>query len=69
MSLLRKARCIHDASLPSARRPPALQQRAATAQLPTVIIGVHVEAGGKRERHESLETAAAVAAFVVQVRG
>lgn len=71
--LLSKARCIHDASLPSARRPPALQQR--TTPLPTVAInalGTEAEAAGGRKRgrrrlkHDAEEVAAA-AAFVVQV--
>lgn len=56
--LLSKARYIHDASLPSALRPPALQHRAATA-LPTVTT--------TKKRPSEDRQEAAVAAFVVQV--
>lgn len=73
--LLCKARCIHDANLPSATRPPCLQER--TTPLPTVDIALPQPAAaasgegrsGKRTlgQQQSGELVAAVATSVIQV--
>lgn len=80
--LLCKARCIHDATLPSAVPPPFLQARTPPS-LPTVDIAAPpppaaassaattpatAAAGRKKRSREEEELTAAVAAAAVQVR-
>lgn len=67
--LLCKARCIHDAAQPSARRPPALQHR--TTALPSVTVQ-DVAAEGEEEEKRTREaqgcTVAAVVTSTIQVQ-